>query len=503
VFVAEDGNNYILTNFHVISQSQSKGLTIAFETVEGKKTIFSDLSIIAADEDIDIALLVFANNQKPFAQGLSFHTEALEEGDDVYSAGFPGLGTAMVWQLGRGMVSNAQVRLPDYHDESKIIGPFIQHTAQVDPGNSGGPLLVQKQNVPSGFAVAGINTLSAIYRQAANFSIPLFRVQEFLNENIINKAVVDISTLEARVNYFIKGLSDKKDAYPYISSFLSNTCTAENADYALTEMINKANKNIQDDIVGTFVRSPVEGMSYAVAWTIEHAIRTKSGNIIISITKDSIEAIDSENYYVDFNVNGKNIRSEWTSEYGIWRISKFGTFAAGDKSLVKKQNKTNENLRAYPEGQISLYYVNIFNRGSAFGIDITVRENFIGYGIKTNFTKNFFQIEAYTGLYFPIPANKIAFTPFINIGIGMQRLKNVKYKEKPGSSPPQFYSGPGKLFFLQFPLQAGLQITTVIPGLYFQAAYQRNFISDFSERRNTTASPDDKHALFIGLGYSF
>ena len=486
VYVAKDGNNYIITNYHVISQAHS--LSVTFEKVDGEKSKFSDLSIIAADEDMDIALLAFAGGQNPFKDGLAFLGRPVQEGDDVYSAGFPGLGTSMIWQLGRGMVSNASVRLPDPEEDDKTIGPFIQHTAQVDPGNSGGPLLVQTQGAPTGFAVAGINTLSARFRQAANFSIPMNRVQSFLDAGLTPRTGTDLEGLNGRIDTFINGLGAAKAVYPHIAAYLSNACTAENAEYALSEMIEKAPRMVQDDIVDEFVNSPVEGMSYAVAWTIENALRTKSGKI--SITRDSVTAVDDNNYKVSFLVSDKDtITSEWVNEYGIWRIKTFGRFAAGDKSLVKQKAEKKEadaRLHSNPDIQIAAGLAYIFERGPGFGAEIILRGGFAGYGLRAYFAEDFFQAEGLTGFYIPLKASKVAFTPFGDLGFGFQRSK--------GNSLP---------FDIGISLQAGLQFTTAaVPGLYFQAAYQYN-IYFFSMIGDEKKSPPDKSVLFIGIGYAF
>jgi serine protease Do len=496
VHVTADGKNYILTNYHVISQAHT--LSVTFEKIDADPVMYSDLTIIAADEKTDIALLAFAGGQNPFTHGLAFLNRPLQEGDDVYSAGFPGLGTAMIWQLGRGMVSNASVRIPAGDDSGQMLGPYIQHTAQVDPGNSGGPLLVQTQGVPAGFAVAGINTLSARFRQAANFSIPLNQVQSFLDASLKPQTGTDIEGLNARISAFIEGLSVPRAVYPHIAGFLSNTCTAENAEYALSEMIDKAPHAVQNDIVETFVHSPVEGMAHAVAWTIENNLRNRAGKI--SIRENSTVAIDDTSYTVQFNVNDTIISSEWINEYGIWRIRTFGNFAAGDKSLVRKKTERREadaRLRIYPDLQISTGLVSIQDWGLGFGADLIIRSTFFGYGIRTSIAKDFFQFEGTSGLYIPIKAGKVAFTPYGNFGIGGHVLSNVTYKQDDwGESDTQF--------FLLASLQGGLQFTTAaVPGLYFQAAYQRNFILDIFDDREKIKGPPGRNILAFSIGYSF
>jgi S1-C subfamily serine protease len=90
VYVAPDGANYIITNHHVITQAYD--LSISFEKTDGSKTVFSGLSIVAADEEMDIALLAFENGARPFTASLSFLDRPVEEGETVYSAGFPAWG---------------------------------------------------------------------------------------------------------------------------------------------------------------------------------------------------------------------------------------------------------------------------------------------------------------------------------------------------------------------------------------------------------------------------
>jgi len=489
LYVAPDGANYILTNYHVISQALY--LSVTFEKQNGEQTIFSNLTIAAADEDMDIALLVFAEGQKPFTEGMSFYTRPVNEGDEVFTAGFPGLGTTMIWQLGRGIISNASVRLPMNDGTDGMLGPFIQHTAQVDPGNSGGPLLIRVPGVPTGYAVAGINTLSARFRQAANFSIPVNRIQSFLDANLNRKPADERPLLEARLNSFIAGMDAKNAVHPHIAAYLSDICTGENAEYAISETLTKAPRSIQENIINIFGNSPVEGMRQAVAWLIESKIRSYKG---ISITIRSVSPADN-GYTVTFNVNDKDVSSEWVNEYGIWRIYKFGDFAAGERTVSENRVNTEpekSQLKAEPELQIGAWFVYIVDRGPAVGAELLYRGKFFGdyfgAGLRTYYRNDFLQVDAFSGAYVPLELDNIAFTPFMNAGVGFQ------YKEK------SEVRGEDRLllnrsFHIGLTVTAGLQFTTsAVPGLYLHAGYQFNLI---------LLSGNDPHIIFVGLGYSF
>jgi len=493
VYVANNGKNYILTNFHVISQAYT--LSITFEKPDGDKTNYSDLRIVAVDEDMDIALLEFSGGQNPFRQGLTLLNRTLDEGEDVYSAGFPGLGTAMIWQFGRGMVSNSSVRIPYGDDSDKMIGPLIQHTAQIDPGNSGGPLLVQTQGVPTGYAVAGINTLSARYRQAANFSIPTSRVQSFLNTNLGAQREDPLAKLNTRIASFIEGLDSLNAVYTHIASFLSNTAVGENAEYALDDMLDRASRSTQDNIVSTFVYSPVDGMAYAVAWTIEDALRSGSRRINISVK--STTEVSADRYTVSFDVNGKTISSDWVNEYGVWRIRTFGDFAAGDKSLVETRQREREaaRQRAAASGfdsraAVSLVY-DLEGKQLLVGVDLRIGfNNYVSVGMQGFFGKDFTQAEAVLGLTIPIIAGKVVFIPFADVSAGLRF---------PALSSPDSGLGAG------FSIKGGLMFRPIATsGFFAQAAFQYSFYTiETGSSRPRNKEEIQTPMLLFGVGFAF
>jgi serine protease Do len=494
VYTAGDGAAYIITNHHVITQSYD--ISITFEKLDGAKVKYEGLTIIAADEDMDIALLAFPRGS-PFITGLSFLDRPVNEGEDVYSAGFPGLGAVTLWQFGRGMVSNAHVEFPAGDGpDSRIMGPYIQHTAQVDPGNSGGPLLVRVEEAPTGYAVAGINTLSARFRQAANFSIPIDQVNAFLSAALGPKPEDQRPRLEARLNSFIEGLGEPRAVYEHIARYLSNACVGENAEYALVETLRNANRTVQDNIILAFVHSPVEGMGYAVAWTIENTLRTKPGRI--AVTVDSVVPNSKNGFTVVFNVNGKTISSEWVNDYGIWRISAFGDFAAGDKTLIEKRDQAEQDAKRLKTDYILQFSAGLacfLEPAAAFGVDLKFRTGFMGYGLKLyTMGKDFFQAETTAGLYFPVRIRKVGLTPYGELGLGL-------VSKEPDSKPAGRAGGIGdspieRDIGFDLSVQGGLMLTTtVVPGLFFQAAYQHNFYSD-----DIGIKPG---LFFFGLGYGF
>jgi serine protease Do len=463
VYVAADGTCYVLTNQHVIAQSES--LSISFEKQDGSKTTYDRLKVHFVDEEKDLAILVFDAGVKPFTRGLTFNARAADEGVEVFAAGFPGLGNTLIWQFSRGNISNASVRLPKSSDSEETIGPYIQHTAQIDPGNSGGPLLIAAQGVTTNYAVIGINTLSVRWRQAANYAIPADQVRAFIDTALSKQAVNDKELIAKKVDDFVKGLKANKAVYDHISKFLSNSCTASNAEYAISELLDKGSRSVKDDIVRTFAIDPAAGMNAAVAWHIENSMRSKSGAMKISM--DSINPNDKGGFEVVFNVNDALVKSEWVKEYGVWRMDTYGNLAVGGKTLLTEKEKKKAQDKALNSDYnfaISAGYANVFDYGSAFHAAVRFSSfgMYLFYGIED---ADYLHVGGNWGVGYAIRLNKVAITPFGEFGFAWVKR------------PPSDESDPLD-FDISFPLTVagGLMFTTsAVPGLFVRAFYEHNF----------------------------
>ena len=135
IWYAQDGKPYIVTNGHVVYDYET--VNISFENEDGSVSEFKDMKIVFTDDDVDVALVGLPASFKK--EGLVLSSTKVSDGDDVFSAGFPGLAGEPSWQLGKGIVSNASTKVKELLDPS--ISTLIQHTAQIDGGNSGGPFL--------------------------------------------------------------------------------------------------------------------------------------------------------------------------------------------------------------------------------------------------------------------------------------------------------------------------------------------------------------------------
>jgi S1-C subfamily serine protease len=150
VVIAPDG--YILTNDHVIQSAK---------TLEVRLTDGTRLSATVIGKDPATDLAVIRANAAYLPSSSLGSSDRLRVGQLAIAVGNPfgfqsTVSTGVVSALGRTLRST----------RGRLIENIIQHTAPLNPGNSGGPL------VDSAGKVVGINTAIIALAQGIGFSIP-------------------------------------------------------------------------------------------------------------------------------------------------------------------------------------------------------------------------------------------------------------------------------------------------------------------------------------------
>jgi S1-C subfamily serine protease len=146
---APDG--YVLTNNHVVSGASALEVTF----MEGDTLT---ASLVGTDSPTDLAVLRVNASGLPY--GNLGETNRLQVGQLVIAIGNPlgfqsSVSTGVISSLGRAMRSR----------QGRLIEDIIQHTAPLNPGNSGGPL------VDSRGRVIGLNTAIIAGAQGIGFAV--------------------------------------------------------------------------------------------------------------------------------------------------------------------------------------------------------------------------------------------------------------------------------------------------------------------------------------------
>ena len=160
VVVTPDG--YLLTNEHVVQRVEEARVSF----VDGRT-----VSAVVAGRDpaTDLAVLRAQAGSLPYAQLAS--SQRLRAGQLVVAVGNPygyesTVSAGVVSALGRSLRSR----------QGRLIEGIVQHTAALNPGNSGGPL------VDAQGAVTGINTAIIPNAQGIGFAIPAATAQWVLTQ---------------------------------------------------------------------------------------------------------------------------------------------------------------------------------------------------------------------------------------------------------------------------------------------------------------------------------
>ncbi len=175
VVVTPDG--YVLTNEHVVQKSQNA--RVAF--VDGRS---APAAVVGRDPATDLAVLRAQAGALPYAR-LSAG-QALRVGQLVVAVGNP---FGFESTVSAGVVSALGRSLRSRH--GRLIEGVVQHTAALNPGNSGGPL------VDSRGRVVGVNTAIIAMAQGMGFAVPAGTVQwvltEILTQGRVRRADLGVS----------------------------------------------------------------------------------------------------------------------------------------------------------------------------------------------------------------------------------------------------------------------------------------------------------------------
>jgi serine protease Do len=163
---AIDDQGHFVTNFHVIQGEQDITLTLSRKDGAIRDRIkLEDVRIVAASPFMDLALLKATLPKDVTVRGLPLaSSETVPNGLPVFAIGNP---LGLERSVSEGIVSSARRGF-----QGQI---FLQTTAPLNPGNSGGPLLNLRGEV-----IGVTNMKLGFFSEGLSFAIPSDTVKFFL-----------------------------------------------------------------------------------------------------------------------------------------------------------------------------------------------------------------------------------------------------------------------------------------------------------------------------------
>ena len=161
--INEEG--YLITNFHVIENETQISVEVYHQkSGQLERKSYKHVKIIAINKFSDLALLKIEDQDAPsFAKVLLGDSDALSVGERVFAIGSP-LGLERT--VTEGIVSTKTRPM-----QGEL---YLQTTAQINPGNSDGPLFDLRGEV------VGVTNMKITFGEGLGFAIPAEAVKYFL-----------------------------------------------------------------------------------------------------------------------------------------------------------------------------------------------------------------------------------------------------------------------------------------------------------------------------------
>lgn len=319
---------YVVTNGHVVVFADY--VTLEFQDYDESYLVLENCPVIYRDDLADLAVIRVPNGVPENVQALSLADKSPNDGRDVWSAGYPFLLDGPSWQLGKGTVTNErltvwQVGLQEY-------SVFIQHSAPLSNGNSGGPLLIGSP-FDGNLQVVGVNTWILMGSQNANFAIhldvltgALQRMSEVTGYNPDQESLV-----QSRANDFIAMMkAEEWDMYD-ASRFISQHLVAEQGWSVFRNGVSGVGSAESKDWIERFYHSPLEALNQFIYFSLYDELHDNGENLeLVSI--DYVASETGETLFrTGIQYGKKIIYFDWRYETGGWKILAAGVPGAGLK----------------------------------------------------------------------------------------------------------------------------------------------------------------------------
>lgn len=333
---------FVITNKDIAGQAGSVNLQF-----EGQKTEITNTPVVYIDPRYDIAIIEVARKELPFeCKGFELAETNVKVTSEVWLAGFLAYGDSSPFSVTHGTISTAEAPGPDGTK-------YIVHTALANPGNNGGPLLVEAEyalsNSPTDpgklpvYRVAGMNAWPVVDESTRNFAISaeivkaaIGAAQRAREKSRNNKELSDALLTSAR--RLANELGSNRPDVRMLSSLVSYTFVDQHPEIMYFDLLRLVTLGMTDEQEQDFLQSPVEYSRKTLLELFREAFATGSSNIdavkfghLNENDKISINTMIRSVYIIADR--GQEI--SWIWERGDWRIAN-ASFPKEIQDVLKK-----------------------------------------------------------------------------------------------------------------------------------------------------------------------
>lgn len=337
--ISYNGKKYIITNAHVVENASENAGSIKAFSVNRTKY---DVRVLGGDSFYDIAVLEFLETPGQEITEVKFRDRVAAIGEQVYAIGNP-LGE-YPYSVSDGIVS-AKNRIRD-----GITGKFgfLQTTATVIWGNSGGPL------VDSSGEVIGINSQIAFANDPGGGSLWLSQINFALEGPLSKRLVSDIIDNNGRVDraYFGIEITNELqyDPHTYIPESLSLTLTGVLPDAPSGRTLS--------NYIGATIQK-VNGEPVRSAEEILYEFEQVRSNESVTIT------FEQNGYARDVEISSTALETEELESLGRYFFQSISGVTLNENKPGVQFSLIEDNVQHYKDG----YYQEKKNTGGTISKD--------------------------------------------------------------------------------------------------------------------------------------
>ncbi|MDD2786194.1 MAG: serine protease [Patescibacteria group bacterium] len=304
------GYSLVVTNRHVVEGSDKPQVSF-----DGGNTNIT-AKILFIDNNYDLAVLEIPTTV-PGLQVTTTYTES----QVVNAVGYPAMGRKGNFQITRGNVSNRCLQDDQITDSGKKFC-WIQHTAAIDPGSSGGPLVTTDNQV------IGVNAAIVTQHHEVYVAVPGEAIQAAVQSaETIHASRSDAKWMTAHLKdscyKLVSELSSAKPRVDMLLALISYKLVAQKGLPAFNQYADDENA------MKVFLNDPYLGMKVSLAKYLLELFNDGNG-VLTGERCDNISPSDNvldegEDVRINVSLHGKNVELFWTFEHGQWRLSEFSS----------------------------------------------------------------------------------------------------------------------------------------------------------------------------------
>ncbi len=303
----------VITNQHVIADADQPRVSFDHDETQYLG------HILFSDRRLDLAILEI----RASVPGLTLNATSANI-QDVFAVGYPSMNQDGSYQETHGNISNPCLHDRELTKESTHGDDcWVKHTAAIDPGSSGGPLLTKAHEV------IGVNTAILTQLHDAFLAVPATAIQKAIQDaELFREKRTDATwladQLKDRCRKFNGELSSTSSDHTLLVSFISNSLMAEQGNQAYQRLVENI-PGASQQVIPSFFKDPAYTLRASLVMALRYLYETRGGvakdeQCTRLNPNDDVTKSDATVRIMISLQRGSDVELVWMLEHGAWRL---------------------------------------------------------------------------------------------------------------------------------------------------------------------------------------